>query len=110
MTDKTYEELKELNALLVQKLEYSAIEKRFLLQSVELSLINLLFCAIKNPYSGLLDSIEYNVALENLITIFVHNNMELGMEYDPTNVFVHDATEIFSKFASKIKGNLISNT
>lgn len=108
--DKTYEELQELNDLLVKKLEYAAMEKRLHLQCVELSLINLLFCAIKNPYNGLSDSLEYNVALENLITIMVHNNMELGMEYDPTNVFVHDATETFEKISERIKGKLINNT
>jgi len=51
---KTYEELKEHNTMLEKKLEYASIEKSLYLRHIEISLIELLFCAIKNPYNGLI--------------------------------------------------------
>ena len=108
MDKPTYEELVKQNEILLSRIEFNVVEKHMVLKQIELTLINLLFCAIKNPYNGLLDSTEFNIALENIISICVHNNIKLGMEYDPTNVFVHDATEIFEDISNRIQNKLLT--
>jgi len=103
----TYDELVKQNDELRHQIECYTIEKQMYLKQIELTLINLLFCAIKNPYNGFLDSTEFNVAMENLITICIMNNIKFGMEYDPTNVFIHDATEIFDNISTRIQNKSI---
>lgn len=56
---------------------------------LELSLIKLLYVAVKNPYNGLSDDEDYRLVLKNMLRLSKQMNINLGFN-DEDNIIHHD--------------------